>query len=221
MNSVTSRLTLIAVWAILFCYSCDAHYQPTLTRFDPIGANSRKATAGDLVFYVEEYASVEKAERAFATDMVKEGILPILVLTRNTGTKKYQIDQGDFTLHAADRIQHATAADAAKKAEREYLKPAIGWSLVVPIITIPVAIALSAHDTHTGNQKIREDFQKKAFRGGTLESGKELSGFLFFKVEPELARIPAMMLEVNTKSLDNGEPIHVSIQLPETLITAR
>ena len=58
---LTARLLTLA----LVVNGCGASYKPTLSRFDPVGPNSRKATAGGLTVYVEEYASLTKSTNLF------------------------------------------------------------------------------------------------------------------------------------------------------------
>ncbi|MGI0014985.1 MAG: hypothetical protein ACREBU_16320, partial [Nitrososphaera sp.] len=160
-----------------------ASYTPTLMRLDPSGPNAKKASIGDLTLYVEEYGTPDKSQRGFDTDMAAQGVLPLLVLVENSGQHSYQINTSNIVVRGNTTLKALTSEEAAIMAQRNPVGRALGWSLIVPIISIPVAVAASAIHTSSVNRQIVQDFASKTFREGTLAPNKELSGFLFFEME--------------------------------------
>jgi len=68
-----------------------ASYAPSLVKINPSGPNVTKFVLGDLTVYVNEYATLEKSQRAFDTDMAKEGVLPLLISLENNGQQPYEV----------------------------------------------------------------------------------------------------------------------------------
>jgi hypothetical protein len=72
--------------------------------------------------------------------------------------------------------------EAAEKIKRHSLGPALGWSLIVPIITIPVAVGASVGHTHRVNKRILQDVSNKALTELKLFPGDTTRGVVFFSL---------------------------------------
>jgi hypothetical protein len=206
------------IWGILLIMAlltgC-ASYTPTLVKLNAQGPTVTKQPQDDLVVSVEEYATKEKAKKAFDTDMAKEGVLALLVAVQNEGQQVYEIKPSDITLREGEMpLKVLSPEQAAKKAKREYFMKALGWSLIVPIISIPVAIAVSVDHTGKVNDKIVQDFTAKAFTGGTLAPGKEVTGFVFFELKPGRKDLGGLVMEVKGENQATKECTTVTCDLP-------
>jgi len=129
-------MKLLVVVTISFMTAC-ATYTPVLTRLNPAGPNVRKATSGGLAIYVEEHATAEKSQAAFDTNLAEEGVLPLLILVENNSGHPYIIKASDITVIGEKQLKPLTPEEAAGKAERSAVGRALGWSMIVPIISIP------------------------------------------------------------------------------------
>jgi hypothetical protein len=197
-----------------------ASYAPSLVRLNPSGPNVKKAVEGDLILYVEEYATPEKSERAFDANLAPEGVLPILVSLENNGREPYAVRAADFTIRGDKQAKALTPEEAATKAQRSAVGRALGWSLIVPIISIPVAVAASAIHTNSVNQQIVRDFGAKGFPDGVVMPNKEWSGFLFFELENGRKDLTGLILEFTAKNGATAETVTVTVPLPEATFTA-
>jgi len=210
-NSIFRRFSLFI--ALLFA-GC-ASYAPVLTRLDTSGPNVSKQTNGALTVYVEEYATSEKSKKAFDADLVKEGVLPLLISTENGGKDSYQIRASDIVVRNGNTpIKALSPEEAASKVKRDAIGRALGWSLIVPIISIPIALAASAMHTSGVNDKIVQDFAAKRFEEGIINPNKELSGFLFLELEEGRKDLSGLNLELTAKNVATGEIVTVTAPLP-------
>jgi hypothetical protein len=209
------------VLALLFS-GCGASYKPTLSRFDPVGTNSKKISVGDLTVYVEEYASAAKSIRAFDTDLAAAGILPILILVENNGPAAFDLKLQDVVIRRDQPLKALTPRNAAMSAERSAFGEAAGWSVAIaPIapVVAPAAAALSAVETNRVNRQIDQDFSRKAFAGGSVEAGKRRSGFLFYQLEDKTPLLKGLILGLKATNLATNEMVSIDIALPETMLT--
>ncbi|MBI4534991.1 MAG: hypothetical protein HY708_01845, partial [Ignavibacteriae bacterium] len=124
---------LLVAFALNF-HSC-ATYSPTLIRINPSGPNTRKAAKGDLTVYAEEFVSGEKSQVAFDANMPAEGVLPILISVENTGRESVDVNITDIRLRGETLLKLLMPEDAAIRAQRGIAARALGWSMIVPIIT--------------------------------------------------------------------------------------
>jgi hypothetical protein len=212
------RIMRLALAAFLIFSGC-ASYAPSLVRLDPSGPNVRKAMKGDLTIYVEEYATSEKSERAFDTSLAPEGVLAILVSVENNGREPYEVKGANFTIRRDKPLKALTPEEAATRAQRGAVGRALGWSLIVPIISIPIAVTASAIHTSNVNQQIVRDFAAKGFPDGAVMPNKERSGFLFFELQAGQKDLAGLVLELTTKNELRGETVTVNVPLPEATFT--
>lgn len=211
-----ARFRPLAALSVVIIFSgCGTTYKPTLTRLDPVGLNSRKVTVGDLTVYAEEYLSAGKSERAFDTNLREVNILPILVRIENNGSDPYDIDLKTITLTGVSRLSPLTPGEVAGKAARDSVKQAVGWGLVVPIITIPAAVALSTMNTTSVNSEMTVDFNRKGLTGGVLGGGEQRTGFLFYGVDQRGKSISGLTLEMTLRHSSTNQFVAVMIALPE------
>lgn len=201
---------------ILLLFAGCASYTPSLVKLDPSGQNLGKEVKGDLCIYVEEYATQEKCQKAFDTDLADEGVLPLLILVQNNGQQSYEVKIENITLRdGLTSIKALTPEETAGKAKRGAVGRALGWSMIVPIISIPIAIAASADHTSKVNKQIVEDFKAKSFQEGIIIPNKEQSGFLFFQMDKERKNLSSLLLEMRARNIVTGEVVTITASLPE------
>jgi hypothetical protein len=198
-----------------------ASYTPTLVRLDPSGPNVGKAVQGDLTLYVEEYATPSKSEIAFDTDMAEEGVLPLLIQVANAGEEAFEVRGEDILVRGDDVLKTLTPAEAADKASRGAVGKAIGWSLIVPIIAIPVAATASALHTSGVNKKIVADFTAKAFQGGVVEPNNNHTGFLYLELPEGVEGTSGLSLELTAKNVATGEIMNLTAPVPAASFTPK
>lgn len=210
-----SKFHLLVPSLALILSAC-ASYAPSLVRLNPSGPNVRKAAQGDLAVYIEEFATPEKSERAFDTNLVAEGVLPLLILVENNGQQPYEVKTADITVRADSPLRALTPEETAGRAGRNPVGRALGWSLIVPIISIPVAVAASAIHTSSVNRQIVQDFAAKLLPDGPIPPNRERSGFVYFELEPGRTGLAGLLLEMTAKNVATGGVVKVTVPLPET-----
>ena len=191
-----------------------ASYTPILVKLDPSGPNVSKAVNGDLTIYVEEFVSPSRSETAFDTDMAKEGVLPLLIQVKNSGQEPYEVKGEDIFVRGDTVLKTLTPEEAADKASRGAVGKAIGWSLIVPIIAIPIAATASALHTSKVNKKIVADFTAKAYQGGVIEPNNNHTGFLYLELPEGVQDTSGLNLELTAKNVGTGEVMNLTAAVP-------
>jgi hypothetical protein len=145
----TRMLQGLALCLVLCVAGC-ATYTPRIVGIpETAGPGVMTKAQENLTLSVEAYASAEKSKRVFDTDLADKGVIPLLVTVENTGQERYQVHSADFGLRDGDIVLKRLSTDEASgKAKRNAVGRAVGWSLIVPIIGIPIAATSSV--IHTG-----------------------------------------------------------------------
>jgi len=183
---------IVFVIVSLVIVSGCASYTPSLVRLNPSGPNVMTGESGALRLYIEEFATPVKSKSAFDTDLAAEGVLPLLILLQNNGQQTYEVKAKDIAVRGSKPLKPFTPEEAADKASRSAVGRALGWSMIVPIISIPIAVTASAIHTSNVNDKIIQDFKAKLFPDGVILPTKEQSGFLFFEIESDHAALKGL-----------------------------
>jgi len=207
----------IALLVVGLVLSGCASYSPSLVRLQPTGPTTSKQASGDIMLYVDEFATPEKSEKAFDTNLVKEGVLPLLIQVQNNSPYPYEVKKMDIILQEAGTsttLTPLTPEQAAKRAKKNAVTRAVGWSLIVPIIAIPVAVTASAIHTSKVNKQIAQDFSAKEFPDGTIMPNKEQFGFLFFELPKGRKDLSGLNLQVTPRKVDTGEFLTITSPLP-------
>lgn len=219
--TVSQKLQRSEVWLVLLAIMLSLHgcatYTPTLVRLIPSGPDTKKAANGDLTVLAEEFFSEEKSQRAFDADMLAEGVLAILISVENIGREPFDVNIADVRLRGGEKLFKLLAPeDAAVRAQRGTAGRALGWSVIVPIITIPFAIGASAVHTGNVNQQIVRDFIAKSLPDGAVLPNKERSGFVYFETDGSRKDVADLILEVTVRNTKTGEPISAKLPLTKT-----
>lgn len=206
-----NRISIALVFSALSILGGCATYTPSMAKLDATGATATKQTVSDVTVYVDEYATKAKSEKTFDMDLRDDGVLPLLVTLQNGGKQAVDVKTMDIVLRdGANNLKLLTPEEAATKAKKSAAGRAIGWSLIVPIISIPIAATASVMHTNKVNRQIMEDFTAKSFASETVSPGKEKSGFLFFDVDKLRSEFAGLVLEMKMKIDGAAEPVTIS-----------
>lgn len=214
-NNMMKGISLLMACLLVGC----ASYTPTMVRLDASGPNVKKVAEGDFTLYVEEYITSEKAERAFDTNLAEEGVLPLLILLENNGDIPCEVVE--IVVQGDTPLRQLTPEEAADKAGRSAVGRAIGWSLIVPIIAIPIAAATSAGHTSKVNNQMVADFTAKAFLDEVIQPNKDFSGFVYFELEEERQDLAGLTLEMTAKNIVTQELTTITTPLPAARFTRK
>jgi hypothetical protein len=208
------------IFFITFLFVGCASYIPSLVKLDTFSPNVNKQMKGDLCVWIEEYATPEKCEKIFDTNLFEKGVVPLLISIQNNGEHPYEVKSTDIVIREGDTLAKIlTPEEAATRAKRNAIGRALGWSMIVPIISIPIAVAASADHTSKVNKRIVQDFVMKGFHDGVIMPNKELSGFLFFELKKERKDLSGLSLEMTARNQLMGEVITITSPLPNLTYT--
>ena len=98
---------------------------------------------------------------------------------------------------------------------------ALGWSLIVPIIGIPIAVVASAMHTSKINKQLVQDFAAKGFPDGIILPNKERAGVLFFELDKGRKDLSGLSLEITAKNVVTGEQVTITAPLPAVTFTPK
>lgn len=142
-----------------------------------------ESSGGEISLYVDEYATESKSKKAFDSNLAGKGVLALLVRVVNNGQEPCEIAVRDFVVRdASSTLRRIPPEEAAGKVKLNAAARAIGWSLIVPIVAIPVAASMSVHDTNKKNARMKEDFAASVIQDGTIPAYGEQTGFLFYDI---------------------------------------
>ncbi|MFQ5916032.1 MAG: hypothetical protein ACE5JS_22900 [Nitrospinota bacterium] len=216
-NIILRGFFLLMVCLLVGC----ASYSTSLVLLNPSGPNVNKVAKGDLTLYIEEYATQEKSELAFDTNLPEEGVLPLLIQVANSGQEPCEVKVEDIFVRGDALLKPLTPEEAASKAERSAVGRAIGWSLIVPIIAIPIAAIASAKHTSKVNKKVLADFTAKAFKDGEILPNKEKSGFLYLQLAEGQKDTAGLSLEMTARNITTGEIVTLVTPVPPATFTQK
>lgn len=213
------KIAIIAGILVLLALSGCASYTPATVKTQATAPTTAKVVQSGVTLYVEEYGSTEKAAKAFDANLVEDGVLPLFVTLLNESGKTLLVDLNAISLRdETGLLKQLTTEEAALKAKKNAWGRAIGWSMIVPIISIPIAATASVMHTNKVNRQMQEDFTAKALTTAPLPMNKEVSGFLFFEVDKIRSKWNGMMLDINAKFEGDAGGVALSTPLPEVKV---
>ena len=174
-----------------------------------------------MALRVKEYATPANCKKAFDSDLAKKGVLPVLVQVQNNSTTTYEVKPESARVEGKLPLKRLSAKEAAKKIKRDAVGPAVGLSLIVPIIAIPVAAATSVSHTNKINKQIEQDFVAKDFHGGIVKPNNDVSGFLFFELEKDRKDLSGLEIKISAVNVDTGKTVELSTALPPANFTRK
>jgi len=210
-NNMMKGLSVLMSCSMLAC----ASYNPSMVRVDSEGPNLIMASNGGVTINIEEFATPEKSQKAFDTDLAKTGVLPLLIHVENNSDGPFDVKNKDIVVREGNRpLKSLSPEEAASKAKRSAVGRAIGWSLIVPIISIPIAVVASSMHTSKVNKAIIADFAAKAFPDVIIPSKRDKSGFLYIELPDGRENLSGLTLEVKTTNILTKESVIITSPLP-------
>jgi hypothetical protein len=212
-------VVLVPMLICLAMLSGCASYSPSLVRLDSFGPNAVRQSGDAVGVVVEEYGTKEKCQQAFDMNLTKEGVLPLLLSVQNSSQEACDVRLMDIVVKNGETpVKLLTPAEAAARAKKNAVGRAVGWSMIVPIISIPVAATASAVHTSKVNKQIVQDFSAKGFPEGTVMPSKDRSGFIYVELDKNWVDLSGLNLQVTARPSNGGEPKTVSTPLPTLVL---
>lgn len=178
-------LTVLLVISFLISASGCATYSTAQIPMRPISYYVNSVGKGGLTIGAENLYTPAKSKLYFDVDLTKKGIVPVCIAMSNRGGEDYIIESAECKLIANNidgEISAIPLEDAVVKMRKGSVGKAIGWSLIVPIIAIPVAAVSSAVHTKGVNVKMEQDVRSKAFQTTLLRKDDMAQGVVFFEL---------------------------------------
>jgi hypothetical protein len=206
--------TVVCVLAGATFFSGCASYTPVLVKPEMASESARKATNDGVTMLAEEYGSSAKSAKAFDANLVDDGVLPLLISLTNESGKALNVDTAALTVSDSSGVlKQLNVDEASAKSKKNAWGRALGWSMIIPIISIPIAATASVMHTNKVNQKRYEDFLAKALNNGQVASGKEAFGFVFVEIDPKRTKWDDLKVEFAAKLDGQAAPIMISTPL--------
>src|SRR3954468_9211233 len=98
------RRTLLPVFLTFVLAGCAGSYR--VVKMPPYEADlyPLTQTRAGITVAIDEIKNVQRAERYFGADLVKEGILPVNVVVSNYGKQRVIVKPSDILLHRGKEI---------------------------------------------------------------------------------------------------------------------
>jgi hypothetical protein len=126
----------------------------------------------------------DDAKTYLGSDLRKKGIVPVDIWIRNGGKAPIRLRTNNTRLVVQGvGVYDLTSAEEARKKVNKSLLAATGWVALLSGPALPAMIGLSALQIHDVNQRIKRDYELKAFPvDDPIPAGSEVRGVLFFDV---------------------------------------
>jgi hypothetical protein len=123
----------------------------------------------------------DDAKTYLGSDLRKKGIVPVDIWIRN-GPIRLRTNNTRLVVQGVG-VYDLTSAEEARKKVNKSLLAATGWVALLSGPALPAMIGLSALQIHDVNQRIKRDYELKAFPvDDPIPAGSEVRGVLFFDV---------------------------------------
>jgi hypothetical protein len=206
-----TALILIGVIAISGC----ASYTPVLVKPQLTTDSTQKVTQGGVSVIAEEYGSTTKSTKAFDANLVDDGVLPVLISVANESGKSLSLDTKTVIISdSTGTMKVLSIDDAIEKTKKNAWGRALGWSMIVPIISVPIAATASVMHTNKVNKKMHEDFTAKSLVNGVIPTGKDVFGFIFVEIDPKRTTWSDIKVDLTAKFDGADGGISVTSALP-------
>jgi hypothetical protein len=169
--------------------SC-ARFQPSLDQQVLFGGTRIPTvvqTQENITVSIEEFASADKSKRAFDSDVVSSGVLPILFRIDNKSDATFKVPADSIKAFIDGQALSALGGETAARqaATRDYVGRALGWTILTgpfAILAWPGTIVGSAVHTRNVNSRIIRHFETLEFKGAMLRTNQPVSGFIYYQV---------------------------------------
>lgn len=174
-----------------------------------------RQTQDGLEIAVDEYASPEKSRQAFDAEVARNGILPLLVNVKNSGTQHLKLRQDRVQAFLyGEPLRSLYGYEAAQQgASRDYMWRALASAILTGPLAMyfsPAFMALSASHTNSINKRIERHFESLELTDTLLKPNESIAGFVYFKLPGGSARLENLVVEVTVETEDPEDTIEAS-----------
>lgn len=177
---------------------CVTIESPDLT-IQPVAQYSLHQVKGDLFVAVEPFRDKEKVSKHFGTDLLSDGILPVLVVIENHNrTSSFVSLKEKFSFTILDQSISRRETESLLAPFPETAATILGTGLV----TNPIALHFS-----TNASKIKHNLTTKELRTKTIPPGSSQHGFVYFKLRDKDDITTNSVVSVKALNLQTDEVI--------------
>ena len=178
-----------------------------------------KETQEGLEVSVEEFASANKSQQAFDTDIAPYGILALLLKVENSGTQTYRVQERTISAYLGNESLPSISGEraASQGSDSEYAGKALGWTLLtgpLAILLWPATVAGSAAHTASVNRRIEQHFESMRFNDSLLKPNQSAAGFLYFKLPSGVKKLENLRVEVIPSEDQTGRRLSFTLPMP-------
>ena len=170
------KIRLFPLALVFLIGGCTAMTLPVFTP-KTITAYPHSKISEGLMVAVNPMTDEAEIEKYFGTDLLSEGILPVLVIANNTNpSSSFVLRQENFSLFEKDSGQEIVQGG---KMQESAAADAIGNTGAV-LLAMPLLIL--AGKMGADAIVVQHNFETKRFHSKTLSPGKENYGFVYFPI---------------------------------------
>jgi hypothetical protein len=192
---VKTKLRTILI-CCLSVTGCATLTMPPNVPVDNVSKYNLSVEKEGLAIAVDPFFEKDRLKRFFDTDLLDNGILPIMIVVENNSKNDgYILDKNSFSIAmksqpTSDSEKTTDPSISLNRKEIDALNYSaiglIGTSLIIgpPILLVPGLIAdFYAGKKYVDNRKINDNLLKKAFIDKTVYPNDSHSGFVYFKLK--------------------------------------
>lgn len=200
---------LLVVWmSVLVAFSGCASHTPSSMPVPKAGAMLAWRTEGSVAIGADPYVEKDRQKAIFDGDLAAAGVLPILVLIRNEGSRVRFVRASTITLTLPDGGELGPVGTTAVVAKMESAAGVIGSTIAFGIIG--ALVAGGAQDKARASRLA--DYQSKQLQTVKLRKGESTHGFVYFIPPPGTAFFTEATLAV--KVVDVEDFASFAVRLP-------
>jgi len=184
---------LIVLFLMLAVVSC-ATYKRGIIEIRSVNEYAHLSTAEGVTVAADPYDSTEKAKKGFYLDVIRQGFFPINLILKNNTNERVRVLKESIELVDEDGVVHRPVS--GKTMFDRFKRNPVARFLAASVISVSVGV-VSYVSTVIANRKMKADWQQKEIPNQlVLDPGKQLNGFVYFKVpEDKITRVSKLCLE--------------------------
>lgn len=200
---------MLVLWlSVLLAVSGCASYTPSSIPVPKTGAVPSWQIEGSIGVGADPYVQVDRQKAVFDGDLASQGVLPIQVLVRNEGSRRYLLRGATMMLTLPDGSQLSPVGATAVAAKMEGGGGVIGWTIAFGLIGF---LAASSAEDQARAARLA-DYRSKEFQDVTLGKDESAHGFVYFIPPP--GTTPFTEAVLNVRIVDTEEFKSFVVRLP-------
>jgi len=156
----------------------------------------------------------DELSKYFGANLIEAGILPIFVRVKNVDPfSSYIVGKEDFLLYERSSRSSATSDARVDSDIDARVTAASVLALVFAGGVLGLGAAMAGGKMVTDAAVVEHNLSNKQFLTTTLAPGQEGSGFLYFKLPQEAAKLSSWNVRVNARNPNNNEVVFVELPI--------